>query len=142
MQSTVTGKCGACRHHGGHTSAVTLASCRHPSMPPVGRRHKSLAPKGRSNETQANDRVSFCHALTHAPETTPGANAPPLLIQEGSIYGSPPQMRRGGAPGDGVVLSRASFFRPFGAKSTALWGLKIYPTATSFDLKIADEMAG
>jgi len=37
----------------------------------------------------------------------PGAIAPPLLIQEGSSgKGSPPQMRRGGALGDGVVLSR------------------------------------
>ena len=81
-------------------------------------------------------------AAEHAPETTPGANAPPLLIQEGRINGSPPQMRRGGAPGDGVVLSRASFFRPFGAKSTALWGLRIYPTATPSDLKFAAEMAG
>jgi hypothetical protein len=37
----------------------------------------------------------------------PGAIAPPLLIQEGSSgKGSPPQMRRGGALGDGVVLNR------------------------------------
>ena len=36
----------------------------------------------------------------------PGATAPPLLIQEGSSgKGSPPQMRRGGAIGDGVVLN-------------------------------------
>ena len=49
---------------------------------------------------------TFCRALTRAPETTPGASAPPLLIQGGVPNGSPPQMRRGGAPGDGVVLSR------------------------------------
>ena len=36
-------------------------------------------------------------------ETTPGANAPPLLIQEGRFNDSPPQMRRGGALSDGVV---------------------------------------
>jgi hypothetical protein len=39
------------------------------------------------------------------PVTTPGASAPPLLIQEGSLNGSPPQMRRGGALGAGVVVN-------------------------------------
>jgi hypothetical protein len=38
--------------------------------------------------------------------TTPALGAPPLLNQEGSFKNSPPQMRRGGAPSAGVVLSR------------------------------------
>jgi hypothetical protein len=38
--------------------------------------------------------------------TTPALSAPPLLNQEGSFKNSPPQMRRGGAPSAGVVLSR------------------------------------
>jgi hypothetical protein len=38
--------------------------------------------------------------------TTPSLGAPPLLNQEGCWRGnSPPQMRRGGAPSDGVVLN-------------------------------------
>jgi hypothetical protein len=46
-------------------------------------------------------------AVARAPETTPALSAPPLLIQEGSSgKGSPPQMRRGGALGAGVVLNR------------------------------------
>jgi hypothetical protein len=40
--------------------------------------------------------------------TTPGAIAPTLLNQEGSFGGSPPQMRRGGALSDGVVLNRGT----------------------------------
>jgi len=51
---------------------------------------------------------TFGCSRTRAPETTPGASAPPLLIQEGSSNGSPPQMRRGvRQPTDGVVLSRS-----------------------------------
>jgi hypothetical protein len=38
--------------------------------------------------------------------TTPALGAPPLLNQEGSFKNSPPQMRRGGAPSAGVVLTR------------------------------------
>jgi hypothetical protein len=59
-----------------------------------------------------------------AAETTPDANAPPLLIQEGSCYGSPPQMRRGGAPSDGVVLSRRRRSSKAVAAATALQGLR------------------
>ena len=49
--------------------------------------------------------------------TTPAPEAPPLLNQEGSCRKrSPPQMRRGGAPNAGVVLtvlapSTTGFFR-------------------------------
>ena len=51
--------------------------------------------------------LEFVHFVTRELarlKPPPGANAPPLLIQEGSFNGSPPQMRRGGALGDGVVL--------------------------------------
>jgi hypothetical protein len=40
--------------------------------------------------------------------TTPSLGAPPLLNQEGGcLKCSPPQMRRRGAPRDGVVLNRS-----------------------------------
>jgi hypothetical protein len=51
----------------------------------------------------------WLHRLQKNPElqiTTPALGAPPLLNQEGSFKNSPPQMRRGGAPSAGVVLSR------------------------------------
>ncbi len=72
---------------------------RFPSPRRVAANHQSLT-------SQSSGVSPFCRALTRAPETTPDASAPPLLIQGGSFNGSPPQMRRGGAPGDGVVLSR------------------------------------
>ena len=44
--------------------------------------------------------------MPRRPVTTPSASALPLLNQEGSLDGSPPQMRRGDALAAGVVLSR------------------------------------
>src|ERR1039458_3641330 len=52
-----------------------------------------------------DDETASCEKSLAA-ATTPSLGAPPLLNQEGSWYGgSPPQMRRGGAPSDGVVAA-------------------------------------
>jgi len=48
----------------------------------------------------------ICLGCDSCARNPPGATAPPLLIQEGSFNGSPPQMRRGDALAAGVVLSR------------------------------------
>jgi len=51
----------------------------------------------------AHRKNSSQRVRSRLPVTTPSLGAPPLLNQERSFKGSPSQMRRGGAPSDGVV---------------------------------------
>jgi hypothetical protein len=81
---------------------ATLAIPSHPDA----RLAKAIIVTSKDRQISGRHGVRARVHVPASPETTPAANAPPLLIQEGSFKDSPPQMRRGGALGDGVVLNR------------------------------------
>ena len=59
-----------------------------------------------ANDVRPRGVSTFGYAAARAPETTPARPRLPSRFRRGVPISSPPQMRRGGAPGDGVLLSR------------------------------------